>query len=432
MKDMKNYYGWQLTADQVPDDLRDKASVLPATIKKSGKYYCARCNHLLLPEWTLPDGSSYCRNCIVFGRLTTLDHLYYFEQKPFTKGAYLRWQGQLTPYQKEVSDILLEAVEKRENILVHAVTGSGKTEMIYRALANRLAKGKVVALVSPRIDVCRELYQRLSRDFSCPISLLYANSEVYHRSPLLISTVHQLFKFRQAFDLIVIDEVDAFPFVDDQSLYHAVANALKPQGSKIFLTATSTDNLEKQVKKGQLREVHLARRFHANPLVSPSFVWLGDLDKKMTKGLIPVKLGQAIRQQRQTGFPLLLFYPTIVEGEQFARLLQKYFPKEKIGFVSSRSQDRLELVQDFREGKLDILVSTTILERGVTFPKIDLFVLNAHHKLYTKSSLIQIAGRVGRSSKRPNGLLRFYHSGVTRAMRRALQDIKLMNKKGGF
>ena len=239
-------------------------------------------------------------------------------------------------------------------------------------------------------------------------------------------------KFYRAFDLIIIDEVDAFPFVDDQSLYHAVANVLKPGGSKIFLTATSTDNLEKQVKKGQLRKLDLARRFHAYPLVVPKFVWLGDLEEKMKKGFLPIRLLKDIRQQRTSGYPLLLFYPTIAEGKEFTQLLQKVLPQERIAFVSSTSPERQELVQDFHDGQLDILVSTTILERGVTFPKIDLFILKANHKLYTKSALIQISGRVGRSSQRPTGLLRFYHAGVTRSMRRALLDIKEMNKKGGF
>ncbi len=432
MEKLENYYGRQFTPDQLPADLSEKASAIPATIKKSGKYYCQRCNSQLSLDWNLPDGSYYCRNCLAFGRLTTNDKIYFFAQRSFKKANYLAWQGELTPFQREISEQLIEAVKARENILVHAVTGSGKTEMVYRALATCLDKGDAVALVSPRIDVCRELYQRLKRDFTCPISLLYANSEPYQRSPLVISTVHQLFKFYKAFDLIIIDEVDAFPFVDDQSLYHAVANALKPGGSKIFLTATSTDNLEKQVKKGQLRKLDLARRFHAHPLVVPKFVWLGDLEEKMKKGFLPIRLLKDIRQQRTSGYPLLLFYPTIAEGKEFTQLLQKVLPQERIAFVSSTSPERQELVQDFHDGQLDILVSTTILERGVTFPKIDLFILEANHKLYTKSALIQIAGRVGRSSQRPTGLLRFYHAGVTRSMRRALLDIKGMNKKGGF
>ncbi|WP_165213367.1 DEAD/DEAH box helicase [Streptococcus tangpeifui] len=432
MENLENYYGRQFLSWQLSPALKAHAQTVPATFKKSGKIYCSRCNSYLLPDWVLPDGSYYCRNCIAFGRVTSTDQLCYFKQKAFSFASHLSWQGQLTSYQQEISDKLVSAVEKREDILVHAVTGSGKTEMTYQAVASVLQKGEAVALVSPRIDVCRELYQRFRRDFTCPISLLHSGSENYHRSPLLISTVHQLFKFRQAFELIIIDEVDAFPYVDDQGLYQAVANALKPQGSKIFLTATSTDNLDKAVKKRQIKEVHLARRFHAHPLVLPKLIWLANLDMKIKRGQLPAKLLSDIKRQRKTKYPLLLFYPTIAEGQQLAQLLQNYLPEEKVSFISSRADQRLDLVQDFRDGKIDLLVSSTILERGVTFPKIDLFVLDAHHKLYTKSSLIQIAGRVGRSSERPTGSLRFYHGGVTKAMRLAISDIKTMNKRGGF
>ena len=63
-------------------------------------------------------------------------------------------------------------------------------------------------------------------------------------------------------------------------------------------------------------------------------------------------------------------------------------------FVSSVTEDRLEQVQAFRDGELTILISTTILERGVTFPCVDVFVVEANHRLFTKSSLIQIGGEL--------------------------------------
>ena len=42
--------------------------------------------------------------------------------------------------------------------LVHAVTGAGKTEMIYKVVAKVINDGGAVCLASPRIDVCLELY----------------------------------------------------------------------------------------------------------------------------------------------------------------------------------------------------------------------------------------------------------------------------------
>ncbi len=105
---------------------------------------------------------------------------------------------------------------------------------------------------------------------------------------------------------------------------------------------------------------------------------------------------------------------------------------EKIGFVSSKSTSRLKLVQDFRDNKLSILVSTTILERGVTFPSVDVFVIQANHHLFTKSSLVQISGRVGRALERPEGLLYFLHDGKSKSMHQAIKEIKNMNHIGGF
>lgn len=432
MDNLKNYYGRLWTESQLDDDLKKHAQTLPAMTEKFPYFICNRCGSKNSRDNSLPDGSVYCRSCLVFGRISSREKLFYFEQQTFPEIEALRWQGQLTPFQQSVSDSLRKAVKNKENILVHAVTGAGKTEMIYGTLDDTLRQGKAAALVSPRVDVCLELYKRLSRDFSCSISLLHGESETYERSPLVIATTHQLLRFYQAFDLLIVDEVDAFPFVDNKMLHYALDHCLKSDGTRVYLTATSTEQLDRQIKQGQLKKLHLARRFHAKPLVVPQTVWLNFSLEKADKQKLPARFLRYVRKQQQSRFPLLIFFPHIELGLRFTESLKKYFPDESIDFISSLSLDRLEKVEQFRNGQIQLLVSTTILERGVTFPGVDVFVMVANHRLFTKTALIQIAGRVGRSQNRPTGTLIFFHNGLNKAIKKAVFEIKEMNRKGGF
>ena len=432
MKVNPNYLGRLFTEQELSFEERQLAKQLLSMRKEKEQLVCQRCGSKVEEEWHLPVGAFYCRECLIMKRVRNDEPLYYFPQEDFPRQDVLKWSGQLTPFQERVSQGLLQAVDKKEATLVHAVTGAGKTEMIYQVVAKVINRGGAVCLASPRIDVCLELYKRLQSDFTCKISLLHGESEPYFRTPLVVATTHQLLKFYQAFDLLIVDEVDAFPYVDNPLLYHAVNNCVKESGLKIFLTATSTDELDKKVKQGELKRLSLPRRFHGNPLVIPKPVWLSDFDKHLQKNRLVPKLRRYIEKQRETAYPLLIFASEIEKGERLKEILQRDFPNEKIGFVSSVTEDRLQQVQAFRDRELTILISTTILERGVTFPCVDVFVVEANHQLFTKSSLIQIGGRVGRSMDRPTGQLIFFHDGINRSIKKAIKEVKEMNQEAGL
>ena len=432
MKVNPNYLGRLFTEKELTKEESQMAVKLPAMRKEKGKLFCQRCNSSILEEWHLPIGAYYCRECLLMKRVRSDQALYYFPQEDFPKQDVLKWRGQLTPFQEKVSEGLLQAVDKQEPTLVHAVTGAGKTEMIYQVVAKVVDEGGAVCLASPRIDVCLELYKRLQNDFACEIALLHGESEPYFRTPLVVATTHQLLKFYHAFDLLIVDEVDAFPYIDNTILYYAVKNSVKEDGLKIFLTATSTDELDRKVRTGELKQLSLPRRFHGNPLIIPKPVWLSDFNRCLEKNQLSSKLKTYIEKQRRTGYPLLIFASEIKKGEKLKELLQEQFPNENIGFVSSVTENRLEQVQAFRDGELTILISTTILERGVTFPCVDVFVVEANHRLFTKSSLIQIGGRVGRSMDRPTGELLFFHDGLNASIKKAIKEIKQMNKEAGL
>ncbi|GFH42606.1 helicase [Lactococcus hodotermopsidis] len=415
---------------QTRQELAQNGAKLPENVEQltgmvvNGKHAtCNRCGTTsLLDEVKLEIPAYFCPECLNLGRVRSDEFLYHLPQQIFPVCTPLLWTGTLTPYQAEISAELVRAVAEKTQILVHAVTGAGKTEMIYAAVAKAISVGGAVGIATPRTDVARELFTRLSHDFSVKISLLHADSEPYFRTPLVISTTHQLLRFREAFDLLIIDEVDAFPFADNDALYFAAEHARKITSTLIYLTATSTDKLDKLVKSGELTKVALSRRFHGNPLVVPQ-TFFSDSEKIICRHL---------KKQRKTGFPLLIFAPVIAFGQSFSERLTRHFPDEQIGFVASTTENRADIIEEFRQGKLSILVSTTILERGVTFPKVDVFVVNAHHRLFTKSSLIQIAGRAGRSPERPTGLVYFFHTGLTQDITRAIAEIRQMNKLGGF
>ena len=430
---LEDCYGRLFTQDQLEVELLGEAQELPAMVEEKTGLFCNRCGTKIdKARWKLQIGSYYCRACIQLGRVRSDQKLYYFPQQAFPQEEVLRWQGILTSFQSRVSQELVQSLTESQPMMVHAVTGAGKTEMMYQVVAETIKKGTCVCIATPRIDVCIELYKRMTKDFSCSISLLHGDSEPYFRTALVISTTHQLLKFYQAFDLLIIDEVDAFPFVDNPVLYHAVSNAKTKNGKLIYLTATSTKELDKKVKKQENKRVSQPRSFHGNPIVIPRKEWLKDLRKKVEKKQVPRKLLKLIKDQRKNSFPLILFVSEIELGEKFLSLLRRAFTDEIIELVTSKTENRLELVEKFRNQEITILVSTTILERGVTFPKVDVFVIEANHRLFTKSALVQIAGRVGRSMERPTGELLFLAEGTSKEMTQAIKEIKEMNREAGF
>ena len=111
-----------------------------------------------------------------------------------------------------------------------------------------------------------------------------------------------------------------------------------------------------------------------------------------------------------------------------ANALEKQYA-QAIGTVHANDDQRQEKVQQFRTRQLDILLTTTILERGVTFSNIDVYVLKADDWTFTTASLVQIAGRAGRDANYPNGAVYFFYEHYNCRIRDCQRQIKYMNAK---
>ena len=98
--------------------------------------------------------------------------------------------------------------------------------------------------------------------------------------------------------------------------------------------------------------------------------------------------------------------------------------------VHAEDPDRKEKVQKMRSKEIPLLLTTTILERGVTFPNIDVAVVGAEDAIFTESALVQIAGRAGRSKDHPDGVVTYFHYGKTEEMLKARKQIVSMNREG--
>src|SRR5699024_6632945 len=145
----------------------------------------------------------------------------------------LTWNGKLTNEQIYASNEMLKAIENHKDILTWAVTGSGKTEMLFPAISKGLQKGQRICIATQRADVVRELLPRIQRAFAKTfVQGLYGGSrDKDGTAQLIIATTHQLLRFKHAFDLLIIDEVDAFPYHNDKSLQFAAKRSVKKDKS---------------------------------------------------------------------------------------------------------------------------------------------------------------------------------------------------------
>lgn len=317
-----------------------------------------------------------------------------------------------------------------QSFLIWAVTGAGKTEMIFPLIDFELSRGGQALIATPRRDVVLELQPRLGRAFPqhTLVTLYGGSGQRWEAGDITLATTHQLLRFWRKFDLVVIDEIDAFPFHNDPMLEYAARKVCKPLGKYIFLSATPPAHLQQMARRGKLPHVKVPVRYHRHPLPVPKWIQTKPLRLWPAQKGLPSKLLAVLRASIGRGAQLFVFVPQIKRIDSLVSLLRRSFPDVTIEGTSSKDEGRTDKVQRFRSGEIRLLVTTTILERGVTVPKTDVVILDADSAQFDEASLVQMAGRAGRSKDDPAGNVYFCSEARTRSQTGAAKQIRMMNQ----
>ena len=421
--------------------LEKMGEVLPGFNTEKGIFVCNRCGNQNMEDFAVGPciicnkKCHYCLKCLNMGKVKECCVLVAVEEKTpafSPHSVQLYYKHTMSKEQEKLSQELVEVTDKEH--LVWAVTGAGKTEMIFELIRTVLEKGGRVGLAAPRIDVCNELDPRIKEAFPLEeVIVLHGLMDgSYKRTPITIATTHQMLRFYHAFDVLIVDEVDAFPYSNSDMLQFAVHRAVKPTGRLVFMTATPSRLELYKIQHHQLSYSLLPARFHRHPLVVPLFKELRNWNRALEKKKIPQELYLWMKKRLDEKTPFLVFVSTIQEIPAVEEMMSRAFPKASFSSVSSQEEQRQERIQQMREGKLDFLITTTILERGVTFYGIDVAVTESQEEIFTREVLVQIAGRVGRKEYDNTGEIVYFSDEITKNIKHAIKEIEYMNNLASY
>ena len=377
---------------------------------------CNRCfgQNIKVDEY----GISHCLDCYDYNNITNLDYCLRLKRSLSHNNNVLRVGFPLTNEQKRGSQFLVNCYNERKNAFLQAVCGAGKTEMTLELIRQFLDQKKTVGFVIPRVEIIKQVFKRMKSYYPfTSVSCLYGGCSLVMASPFIILTPQQLIKFYQEFDLIIIDEVDAFPFKDNLFLERLVNKSKKDDAMLVYMSATISDKYKKMIDNDELAYFLLAKRYHELPLPVPKFI--------QSDGLINKKVFTNINLLQKEDRGLIIYVSSIKKAKE----LQKIMSEEgySVQVITSETVDKNIVLKLFTRRELKILISSTILERGVTFKNVDVIVLQSENEVFNQSSLIQIAGRVGRMGD--EGRVIFFASTISKEMIAARMAIMEFNKQ---
>lgn len=374
---------------------------------------CANCGDQACP---------LCADCLLLGEARACRRLYFLPDRRLrpTLGAREGCEKggwTFTAAQRRAAEALLDWLYDPgapSEALLWAVCGAGKTLVARPVVERALSAGWRVLYASPRRQVVRQVSADLPR------------------RGLILATTHQVLRYEGAFDLIVLDEPDAYPYRGNRLLQAGMRRAARAEARWLYLTATPEPELVARVEAGAVRRVLLPERFHGYPVPVPSLLTPGTAGERSAGRQGIEALAAEVISARMAKGPrrFLVFTPTVALCHRTRAQLARRLPGP-VGSVDAGSPTREETITAFQRGELPVLVSTTILERGVTFPAVDVVVLHADHPLFDRVSLLQMAGRAGRAAVDPAGRVWYVAEGVSPEMAAARAWAQALNEAAG-
>ena len=229
---------------------------------------------------------------------------------------------QLNADQQQASDEIQTAFGSFQPFLLYGITGSGKTEVYFDAMAKVLAQGRQVLFLLPEINLTPQLLKRVENRFAdVPTAVLHSQMAAGRRTQdylramlgqakLVIGTRLAVFTPLPDVGLIVVDEEHDGSFKQDNELrYHARDLAVwraKQSGCPVVL-GSATPSLESwhKAQSGAYRLLQLTERAHtAAQLPQVDILNVGRL--KLDNGFSPQAL-QLLKQNFEAGGMSLVY-----------------------------------------------------------------------------------------------------------------------------
>ncbi|MFZ5366319.1 MAG: ATP-dependent DNA helicase RecG [Patescibacteria group bacterium] len=323
------------------------------------------------------------------------------------------------------------AFDKPMNRLLEGDVGSGKTVVAAIAVYIAYLNGFRSVLMAPTEILANQHYQTLNQllsPFGIKIALLTGSKKHFplptsHFPPNVYIGTHALIQKGIKFEnlgLVIIDEQHRFGVEQRGEL-------IKKGSSPHILTMTATP-IPRTIALTLYGDLDLSVLDEMPPGRQRIKTWV----------VPPIKRQPAYNWIRQrvkgTSEQAFIICPLIEESEtlksikaatvEFENLSKKIFPDLKLGLLHGRlkSKEKDEVIDRFRQGTLDVLVSTPVVEVGIDIPQATIMMIEAADR-FGLAQLHQLRGRVGRSVKQSFCLL---FTEVTEG--RAIQRLKAMEK----
>ncbi len=322
----------------------------------------------------------------------------------------------LTRAQERVLDDILNDMKSHApmNRLLQGDVGSGKTIVALLSMLAAVESGYQAALMAPTEILAEQHYlniHALVENLGLNIHLLTGSKKnksietISSGDANIVVGTHALIQEGVSFKnlgLIVIDEQHRFGVMQRATLRKKGTNP-----DTLIMTATPIPRTLALTLYGDL-DYSIIDELPPNR--SP--VITRQLSEKQKQYIY-----QLIEEQVKKGKQAYIVYPVIEESDKTnlkaaitgMEALRVKFPQFKIGLLHGRMKppEREEVMREFKNGALQILVSTTVIEVGVDVPNATLMVI-IHAERFGLAQLHQLRGRVGRGSGQSHCILLHY------------------------
>lgn len=233
---------------------------------------------------------------------------------------------ELNPGQGEALEQIRGALESHRfaAFLLHGVTGSGKTEVYLRAIAEVLATGRQAAVLVPEISLTPQMIALFRGRFGAKVAVLHSalsGGERYDEwrrvktgeAPVVLGTRSAVFAPLPRPGLFVIDEEHEPSYKQGDHLrYHAREIALKraQMAGAVVILGSATPSLESQFRAaagGPYRLLVLSHRIDHRPLPTVRIVDMRRELKEGNRGIFSRALAAAVGRRLEQGEQTLLF-----------------------------------------------------------------------------------------------------------------------------